>query len=106
MTPADDVIARAARAIAPHFREHGLRWPAFDGKAGTVFVPGEAEIALRLKDMVARVEPGGRFDCGHLIVEWPLEDVEDDGEEDVLAVPGAIRILFHLADIEPEEPKE
>lgn len=101
MTPADDVIARAARAIAPHFREHGIRWASFDGRRALA-VPGEAEIALALREMVGQVEPGGRIDSGHLIVEWPLEDVEDDGEEEVLATPGEIRILFHLADIAPE----
>lgn len=102
MTPADDVIARAARAIAPHFAAHEIRWASWDGRR-VMTVPGEAEIALALKEMVGRVEPGGRVDSGHLVVEWPLEDVEDDGEDDeVLATPGPIRVLFHLADIDPQ----
>lgn len=101
MNAADDVIAQAARAIAPHFREHGLRWATIDGRPGTV-IPGEAEIALTLREMVSDVQPGGRIDSGHLIVEWPFDDVEDDGEgDDVPAKPGPIRILFDLAEIEP-----
>lgn len=101
MTPADDVIARAARAVAPHFAAHQIRWASFDGRRELV-VPGEAEIALALREMVSQVEPGGRVDSGHLIVEWPFDDVEDDGEEQVLASPGPIRIMLHLADVDPE----
>ena len=102
MTPADDVIARAARAIAPHFATHGIRWAGWDGTR-TLVVPGEAEIALALKEMVGQVEPGGRIDSSHLVVEWPLEDIEDDGDGDeALGTPGEIRILFHLADVDPE----
>lgn len=96
MTPTDDVIARAARAIAPHFAAHDIRWAGWDGTR-TLVVPGEAEIALALKEMVGQVTPGGRVDSGHLVVEWPLEDV-DGGTP----MPGVIRILFHLADVPPE----
>ena len=103
MTPADDVIARAARALAPYFAENGIHWASWGGKS-QMRVPGEADLALALKEMVGQVKPGGRVESGHLIVEWPLEDVEDDGEGDeVLGRPGEIRILFHLADIDQGE---
>lgn len=103
MTPADDVIARAARAIAPHFAAHQIRWASWDGRR-ELTVPGEAEIALALREMVGEIEPGGRIDSGHLVVEWPFEDIEDDGDGDeALGTPGEIRILFHLADVPPRE---
>lgn len=102
MNAADDVIARAARAIAPHFAANDVRWASFTGRGAAV--PGEAEIALRLKEMVGDIQPGSRIDSGHLIVEWPFDDIEDDCEGDeVLGTPGPIRILFHLAEIEPED---
>ncbi|TDB86476.1 hypothetical protein E1264_17925 [Actinomadura sp. KC216] len=87
MTPADDVIARAARAVTPYLAAQGIRW-TLPGRGAEV--PGEAELALKLRDMVARVEPGGRIEHGGLVVEWPKADVE-------------IRILFDLAAIKPEE---
>lgn len=92
-----EFLARKARRVPPaglpcdpedvHPRLHG--W--------------QRELTLALKEMVGQVEPGGRIDSSHLVVEWPLEDIEDDGDGDeALGTPGEIRILFHLADVDPE----
>lgn len=103
---ADRVIARAARALAPYFAANGIRWADW-ANPSQLAVPGEAEIALALKEMVGLVQPGGRIESGHLVIEWPLEDRASNeavGAGGDVPAPGAIRVLFHLAEIEPEEP--
>lgn len=83
MTPADDVIARAARAVRPAL----IARAAEAGGTGTP--PGEAEIALAIRSMVGRVRPGTVIEEDGLVVDWQSD--------------GRIRILLPVAVLKREE---
>lgn len=86
MTPADDVIARAARAVRPALIARAAE------TGGTVTPPGEAEIALAIRDMVTRVQTDQRVEDNGLAVEW-----RRDGQVD------EIHVSLAVAAIKPEE---
>ena len=83
MTPADDIIARAARAVRPVLIARAAE------TGGTVTPPGEAEIALTIRALLDRAHPGTVTEDHDLVVDW--------------SKPGEIRILLAVAALAVKE---